>query len=101
MFSREVKTLLEKANNVISDFICTLWEYFGDKFIVVYNQVYEELRIEEIDNEKIERKVKEEEELDEKMEQKEKEIEEKIKNGQRIEEQKEAPNYICFFSNFL
>jgi hypothetical protein len=36
--------------------------------LFVYNQVYEELTIEEIDKEKIERKVKEEEELDVKME---------------------------------
>jgi hypothetical protein len=100
MFSREVKTLLENANNVISELMCTLREDFCDVFTVVYNQVYEELRIEEIDKEKIERKVKEEE-LDKKMEQKEKEIEEKIKNGEKIKEEKEEPNYICFFSFFI
>jgi hypothetical protein len=95
-----VKTLLEKANNVISDLMCTLWEDFGDIFSVIYNQVYEKLKIEEIGTEKIERKVKEEEELDEKIEQKEKEIEEKIKNGEKIEEEKEEPNYIYCFSFF-
>jgi flagellin-specific chaperone FliS len=68
VFSREVKILLEKANNIISDLMCTLREDFGDVFSVDYNQVYEELRIEEIDKEKIERKVKEEEELDKKIE---------------------------------
>jgi flagellin-specific chaperone FliS len=52
MFSREVKSLLEKANNIISELMCTLQEDFGDVFTVVYNQVYEELRIEEIDKEK-------------------------------------------------
>jgi hypothetical protein len=52
MFSRELKSLLEKANNVISDLMCTLREDFGDVFTVVYNQVYEKLRIEEIDKEK-------------------------------------------------
>jgi hypothetical protein len=45
MFSREVKTLLENANDVISDLMCTLGEDFSDVFGVVYNQVYEELRI--------------------------------------------------------
>jgi hypothetical protein len=45
-----------------------LQEVSGDIFTIVYNQVYEELRIEKIDKEKIERKVKEEEELDKKME---------------------------------
>jgi hypothetical protein len=97
MFSHEVKTLLENANDIISELMCTLREDFGDVFTVVYNQVYEELKIEEIYKEKIERKVKEEEELDEKIEQKEKEKEEKIKNGEKIEEEKEEPNYICFF----
>jgi hypothetical protein len=97
MSSREVKTLLENANDVISDLMCSLREDFGDVFTVAYNQVYEELRIEEIDKEKIERKVKEEEDLDEKMEQKEREKEEKIKNGEKIEEEKEKPNKICFF----
>jgi hypothetical protein len=101
MFSREVKTLLENANDVISNLMCTLREDFGDVYTVVYNQVYEELRIEEIDKEKFERKVKEEEELDKKMEQKEKEIEEKIENGEKIEEEKEEPNYICFFLHFF
>jgi hypothetical protein len=66
MFSPGINSLLEKGNIVISDFMCFLQEDLGDVFIVVYNQVYEELRIEEIDKEKIERKVKEEEELDEK-----------------------------------
>jgi hypothetical protein len=56
MFSSEVKTLLEKANNVISDLMCTLGEDFGDVFTVVYNQVYEELRIEEIDKKKLKEK---------------------------------------------
>jgi hypothetical protein len=32
--------------------MCTLQEDFGDEFSVLYNQVYEELRIEEIDKEK-------------------------------------------------
>jgi hypothetical protein len=97
MFSREVKSLLKKTNKVISELKCILQEDFGDIFTVVYNQVYEELRIEEIDKEKIERKAKEEEELDQKMEQKEREKEEKIKNGEKIKEEKEEPNYIRFF----
>jgi hypothetical protein len=101
MFSREEKCLLEKANNFISDLMCRLRENFDDVFTVVYNQVYEELRIEEIDKEKIERKVKEEEEFDEKIDQKEREKEEKIKNGEKIEEEKEEPNYICFFHIFI
>jgi hypothetical protein len=59
---------LEKENDVISELGCMLQKDFGDVFSVVYNQVYEELRIEEIDKEKLERKVKEEEELHEEME---------------------------------
>jgi hypothetical protein len=46
----------------------------------------------------MERKVKEEEELDKKMEQKEKE--EKMKNGENIEEEQEEHNCICFFLTF-
>jgi hypothetical protein len=34
------------------------------------------------------------------MDRKEREKEEKIKNGEKIEEEKEEPNYICFFFNF-
>jgi hypothetical protein len=45
MFSREINALLKKANIVISDLMCALQEDFGDLFSVVYNQVYEELRI--------------------------------------------------------
>jgi hypothetical protein len=48
-----------------------------------------------MDKEKIERKGKEEEELDGKMEQKERE------NGEKIEEEKEQSNYICFFFIFI
>jgi L-fucose isomerase-like protein len=80
--------------------MCTLREDFGDVFTVVYNQVYEELRIEEIDKEKIERKVKEEEEPNEKIKQKERQKEEKIKNGEKIEEEKEELNYIYYFLFF-
>jgi hypothetical protein len=43
----------------------TLQEDFGDVFTTVYNQVYEELRIEEMDKEKIDREVKKQEELNE------------------------------------
>jgi flagellin-specific chaperone FliS len=60
MFSCEVETLLEKANNIISELICTLLlEDFGDKFTVIYNKLYEELRIEEMGKEKIDREAKE------------------------------------------
>jgi hypothetical protein len=94
-FSREIKSLLQKkAYNVISDLKCTLREDFGDVFSVVYNQVYEELRIEEIDKEKIERKGQAEEEVDEKMEKKERDKEEKIKNGEETEEDKKEPNLL-------
>jgi hypothetical protein len=41
IFSSEIKDLLEKANNVISDNMCRLEEDFGDIFSVVYNQVSE------------------------------------------------------------
>jgi hypothetical protein len=72
-----------------------------DVFTVLYGLVCEELRIEEIDKEKMERKVKGKEELDEKMEQKERDIEEKIKKGEKIEEEQEEPNYIFFFNFFI
>jgi hypothetical protein len=67
MYCRELETLLEKANNVISELRCTLQEDFDDVFIVVYIQIHEELRIEEMDKEKLDRETKEQEELDEKM----------------------------------
>jgi hypothetical protein len=88
---------LEKANNVISELRCTLQEDFCDVSSVVYNQVYEELRKEEMDKEKIDREVKEEDEVDEKIERREREKEEKIKNGEKIEEEKEELNFLCFF----
>jgi hypothetical protein len=97
MFSREVKTLLEKPNNVISDLMCRLREDFGDVFTVVNNQVYDEMGIEEIDKEKIERKVKEEEELDKKIEQKEKEKEEKIKMEKKLKKKKKSLFIFVFF----
>jgi hypothetical protein len=56
IFSLEINTLLKKSNNVISQLIYTIQKDFGDVFTVVYNQVYEELRTEEIEKEKIERK---------------------------------------------
>jgi hypothetical protein len=40
MFIREVKTLLKKANNVISELRCTLQEVFGDVFTVDHNKIY-------------------------------------------------------------
>jgi hypothetical protein len=97
MFSHEINSLLKKPYNVIWDFRCISQEDFGEVFTVVYDQVYEELRIEEIYKEKIDREVKEEEELDQKIEWKERQKEEKIKNGEEIEEKKEEFNYICFF----
>jgi hypothetical protein len=52
------RNLLEKANNVISELRCRLQEDFCDVFTVVYNQVYEKFRIEDMDKEKIDREVK-------------------------------------------
>jgi hypothetical protein len=103
MFNHEIETLLKKTNIVISDFMCTLQEDFGDVFTIAYNQVYEELRMKGMDKEKIDREVKEQEELDEELELKESEKEEKIKNGEveKIEEEQEEFNSICFFLFFI
>jgi hypothetical protein len=54
-----------------------------------------------MDKEKIERKVKEDEELDKEMDWKEREKEEKIKNREEIEEEQEEPNHICFFNFYI
>jgi hypothetical protein len=70
MFSCEIESLLKKANKDISELRCILQEDLGDVFTVVYNQVYEEFRIEEMDKEKIDREIKEQEELDEELERK-------------------------------
>jgi hypothetical protein len=67
MFSRVVETLLKKWNNVILELICTLEENFEDVFTVFCNQVYEELKIEEMDK-KLDREVKDQEDLDEELE---------------------------------
>jgi hypothetical protein len=58
MFNPQINCLLKKPNIVISDLMGTLQEDFCDIFAVVYNQVYEELRIEEIYKEKPDREVK-------------------------------------------
>jgi hypothetical protein len=52
MFSHEKEALLKKANVITSDLMYTLQEDFGDVLTVVYNEVYEELRIEEMDKKK-------------------------------------------------
>jgi hypothetical protein len=49
MFSLKIKALLGRASIIISELMCTLQEDFDDVFTVVYNQVYEELKIAEMD----------------------------------------------------
>jgi GTP1/Obg family GTP-binding protein len=56
-----------------------------------------------MDKEKIDREVKEQEELDKEFERKKREKEEKIKNGEveKIEEYQEEFNSICYFFIFI
>jgi hypothetical protein len=59
MFSSEIEALMKKVNVVILNIMCSLQKDYCGVFTVVYNQEHEELRMEEMDKEKIDREVKE------------------------------------------